>query len=325
MNTQANFAPTASVASRRNPVATKSSTQLLCWSIQRELWEYRSIYIAPLVVAAIYLFGYWLSLIWLPPQGVRENLIPSMRDITPLDAAHRLVPLAMPYAHAGMLTTFVAVLVAIFYSLDALYGERRDRSILFWKSLPVSDLITVLSKASIPLVILPLVVFAITVVVQLAMRLSSMAVLSLGSSGGAAILWRQLPLFEMQIVLLYGLVVMALWLAPIYAWLILVSGSARRAPFLWAVLPAVAIAVFEKIAFGTAHFGWLIQNRLFGFSAAAFDLTDKNGVPVDPHFIPINCLAPGRFLANPGLWLGLLVAALFLAAAVRIRRYRAPL
>ena len=66
-----------------------------------------------------------------------------------------------------------ALFVVIFYCLDALYGERRDRSILFWKSLPVSDLTTVLAKASIPLVVLPLVVFAITVAVQLAMLLLS--------------------------------------------------------------------------------------------------------------------------------------------------------
>ena len=71
----------------------------------------------------------------------------------------------------------VAFLVGIFYSLDALHGERRDRSILFWKSLPVSDLTTVLSKAVIPLVVLPLLVFAITVTLQFIMLMVSAAVL----------------------------------------------------------------------------------------------------------------------------------------------------
>ena len=61
----------------------------------------------------------------------------------------------------------------MFYCLDALYGERRDRSILFWKSLPVSDLTTVLSKASIPIVVLPLLTFAVTVATQLIMLLSA--------------------------------------------------------------------------------------------------------------------------------------------------------
>jgi hypothetical protein len=64
---------------------------------------------------------------------------------------------------------------------------------------------------------------------------------------------------------------------------------------------------------------------LFGFAAGAFDLKDKSGVPVDAHFIALAQLAPGRFLSTPSLWLGLIVAAALLAAAVRLRRYREPL
>ena len=98
-------------------------------------------------------------------------------------------------------TTFI---IGVFYCLDALYGERRDRSILFWKSLPVSDLTTVLSKASIPLVVLPLLTFAITVVTQLLMLLLSAAVLA--GSGLSVTPLTQLPLFQMSLVLLYHLV-----------------------------------------------------------------------------------------------------------------------
>jgi ABC-2 type transport system permease protein len=64
---------------------------------------------------------------------------------------------------------------------------------------------------------------------------------------------------------------------------------------------------------------------LLGFAAGAFDLKDKNGAPIDAHFIPLAQLAPGRFLSSPGLWIGLVFAAIFLAAAVRMRRYRDPL
>src|SRR5207245_2315921 len=103
--------------------------------------------------------------------------------------------------------------------LDALHGERRDRSILFWKSLPVSDLTTVLSKASIPLVVLPLLTFTITVAMQLIMLLLSSAVL-LGSGLNVATLWTQLSFVQMSLLLLYHLMtVHALWPAPIYGWL----------------------------------------------------------------------------------------------------------
>ena len=152
---------------------------------------------------------------------------------------------------AIMGTTFV---VAVFYCLDALHGERRDRSILFWKSLPVSDLTTVLSKAAIPLVVLPLLTFAITVLTQLIMALMSSAVL-LGSGLSVATLWAQLSLPQTWLALLYHLVtVHSLWYAPIFGWLILVSAWARRAPILWAALPLLAIALVEKIAFNTTHF-----------------------------------------------------------------------
>jgi ABC-2 type transport system permease protein len=324
MTTQSNAVPDSPPDSQAIPPAAMSETRPIYWSIRREIWENRSIYVAPLAVAAIYLLGFGISVIWLPPN-MREVWMPhTMREMAMLKAPDSLIGLAMPYSHAAMLIGLVAFLVGIFYSLDALHGERRDRSILFWKSLPVSDLTTVLSKASIPLVILPLIVFAVTLTLQQIMRLLSIAVLAV-SGGSAATLWTRLPLSEMELVTLYGTTVLVLWHAPIYCWFLLVSGWARRATFLWAVLPWVAIAVLENIAFHTSYLGSLLKDRLFGFGAAAFDLKDKNGVPIDTHFIPLAQLAPGRFLSNPSLWLGLVFAAACLVAAVRLRRYQEPI
>jgi ABC-2 type transport system permease protein len=314
MNTQSNAVPESSFDLQAIAPAAMSATRPMYWSVRRELWENRSIYIAPLAAAAIAMLGFLINLIGLPR---------SLRELAGLDPVHQRIELAIPYAHVGMLLTLTTFLVAVFYSLDALHGERRDRSILFWKSLPVSDRTTVLSKAIIPLLVLPPLVFAITVALQLIMLLLSIAVLAV-SGVGTATPWVP-PLFQMQVVLLYGLAVIALWHAPLYMWMLLVSSWVRRVPFLWAVLPLLAIGGFETIAFHTSYFGHLLQDRLFGFAAAAFDLKDKAGVPVDPHFIPLTQLAPGRFLSSPSLWVGLIVAAAFLAAAVRLRRYQGPI
>ena len=315
MTTQSNAVPQHPLDTLEIAPAAISPTQKLYWSVRRELWENRSIYIAPLAVAAVYMLGFLISLFWLPR---------SLRGLEALhDATPQPIALAMPYSHAAMLIMVVGLLVGIFYSLDALHGERRDRSILFWKSLPVSDLTTVLAKAIVPLAILPVLVFAITVTLQLIMLLVSAAVL-LFSGAGAATPWHP-PLFEMELVLLYSLTVLALWHAPLYMWLLLVSGWPRRATFLWAVLPPLALAALEFIAFHTSYLGSLLQDRLYGFAAAAFDLKDKAGVPLDPHFIPLEQLAPGRFLSSSSLWFGLIFAAIFFAAAVRLRRYREPL
>jgi ABC-2 type transport system permease protein len=297
-------------------IAATTASQPLYWSVRRELWENRSIYIAPLAVAALALSGFVFTLIH-PPKSKDMGLAAINPSFDPTG-------LAMPYSHAAMLLLLTAFIVVIFYCLDALYGERRDRSILFWKSLPVSDLTTVLAKASIPLVVLPLTVFAITVALQLTMLLLSAATL-LMIGGSVATWWRQLPLFQLQAVLLYTLAVVALWYAPIYAWLLLISAWARRTTFLWAVLPPMAIALVELIAFHTAHFGLLLRERFFGFAPKAFAFWKPDGSLIDPHFIPITQITPGRFLGSPGLWIGLVFAAVFLAAAVRLRRYREPI
>jgi ABC-2 type transport system permease protein len=314
MNTQSNAMPDSPLDAQAATPAVMSATRPMYWSIRRELWENRSIYLAPLAVAAVVLLGSLISLIALPR---------SMREVATMDPMHQPAMLAHPYAHIAMLLLLTQLLVGFFYCLDALHGERRDRSILFWKSLPVSDLTTVLSKASVPFVILPLITFVTIVVLQWIMLMLS-SVVVLATRTGAAMMWARLPLFQMQLVLLYGLTVLSLWHAPIYAWLLLVSGWARRAAILWAVLPFLAIAIFEKIAFHTSYFGSLLKNRLFGFASDAFAIPAP-GTPVDPHYIPLALLTPGRFLVSPGLWIGLALAAIFLAAAVRLRHYREPI
>jgi ABC-2 type transport system permease protein len=280
-----------------------SATQALLWSVRRELWENRSIYLAPLAVAVVMLFGF---------------LIATMGRAMSMDPARRAAALAEPNDFAALVIMGTAFIVGIFYSLEALHGERRDRSILFWKSLPVSDLTTVLSKASIPLVVLPLLSFALTVATQWIMLLLSTAVL-LGSGLSIAPLWSHMPLFQMWLMLLYHLVaVHVLWYAPIYGWLLLVSGWARRAAFLWAALPWLALGIVEKLAFNTSHFAAWVGYRVSGDAAGGSFTGDS--VSMDP----LMHLTPGKFLITPGLWIGLAVFAACIAAAVRLRRYQGP-
>lgn len=294
-----------------------SATRPFYWSVRRELWEYRSIYLAPLAVAAVYFIGFLVGL---------RNLPRNMRAMTVLAPVLQPAMLAQLYSHAAMLLLLTTLIVTVFYCLNALHGERSDRSILFWKSLPVSDLTTVLAKASIPLAVLPLVVFATTVVLQWIMLLvSSVALLVGGAGAGAATQWSRLPLLQMEMVLLYALVGATLWYAPIYCWLLLVSGWARRAAFLWAVLPPLALGIFERIAFHTSYIHAIARERFIGFAHYAFALQMPDGSMIDPHLIPTSQLTPERFLSSPSLWIGLTVAAAFLAGAVRLRRYREPI
>jgi ABC-2 type transport system permease protein len=316
MSAPSNAMPDSSLGSQSISPAVIPPGRLLYWSVRRELWESRSIYIAPLAVAALTLFGFLISTVRLPEK---------MRAALALNPMQQRELIEQPYDFAALLIMGSSFIVAIFYCLDALHGERRDRSILFWKSLPVSDLTTVLAKASIPLVVLPLLTFAITVVIQFIMLLLSTAVL-LASSVSVTTLWTQLPLFQMSLTLLYHLLAIhALWYAPIFGWLLLVSAWARRLAFLWAALPLLAIAAVEKIAFNTSHFGAMLGNRITGgpegasFPAGGMSPAGRMSMDWLAH------LALGQFLIRPGLWIGLAITAAFLAAAVRLRRYRGPI
>jgi ABC-2 type transport system permease protein len=310
MNTESNAIPGSAVASPAVPLAAIPATRQLYWAVRREVWENRSIYLAPLAVAGVFLFGFLISMVRLPAR---------LRAAAALDPVQQHHLVAQPYFFVAGVLMLTTLAVGVFYSLDALYGERRDRSILFWKSLPVSDLTTVLSKVITPVVILPLVTFAVSVAAQSIMLLVS-TVVSLGSGLGVPAVWAHGALFQSWPMLLHHLVIVhGLWYAPIYGWLILVSAWARRAPFLWATLPLLAIGVVEKVAFNTSYFGAMLARRMMGGPGGDEFMAGSLSMHPLVHF------TPAAFLISPGLWLGLALCGAFLAAAVRLRRYRDPI
>jgi ABC-2 type transport system permease protein len=309
MSSPSNVVPESGLEAQAAAVAIPVGRQL-DWSVRRELWENRSIYLAPAAVAAFTLLGFLISVRHLPSR---------MREAIALDPMQQREIIERPLDFAALLIMGVALLVAIFYCLDALYGERRDRSILFWKSLPVSDLTTVLAKASIPILVLPLVAFGVTMIAQGIMLLVSRAVLA-GSGVNTEAIWNHISFSHISMMLLYHLVAIHGFLyAPFYGWLLLVSAWARRLPILWAALPPVALGVFEKIAFNTSYFAGWLMGRLGGGSDGAAPA--PGSMSMDALTRPL----PGQFLANPDLWVGLALTAGFLAIAVRLRRDRGPI
>jgi ABC-2 type transport system permease protein len=289
--------------------APMSDTRPLYWSVRRELWENRSVYLAPLIVAAIVLLASFAGTVGLPKR---------IRNASSLDPVKLHVAVVKPFHLLPAAIMFTSFLVGMFFSLEALYGERRERSILFWKSLPVSDRTTVLSKAGIPFLVLPLIAFALSVVGQFILLLWSTMVL-LANGVSPALLFAELQLFQGWVVMLYGLTVHVLWFAPIYGWFMLISSWARRAPFLWAVLPVLTVSAVERIVFNTWSFMQLLQYRVTGAMKLAFS---AGGQHVIDRFSQLD---PLTFLSSAGLWSGLVFAAAFLVLAVRLRRYREPI
>ena len=302
MNTHAlSDAPVQSRAVPDVPVARR-----FYWLIRREILENRSIYLAPLAVMPFVVIGFTLHLGSLPRQ---------LREAAALDPMHQQAILQEPYTAAALLLMFIGVLVAVFYCVDALYGDRRDRSILFWKSLPVSDLETVLAKASIPMVVIPLVTFVATFSTHLLiLTMSSMRLAGTGLS-----LWPQLAFGQMTWILFYHLLIgHGFWFAPFWGWFLLASAWARRAPFLWATVPLLALGLLEQIAFHTTGFARWLQYRFTGGPVTGTHTHET---------LTIASVTPGswsQFLTSPGFWFGLALTAVFLALAVHFRRQRGP-
>jgi ABC-2 type transport system permease protein len=129
----------------------------------------------------------------------------------------------------------------------------------------------------------------------------------------------------MSLMLLYHLVgIHGLWYAPIYGWMLLVSAWARRAAFLWATLPLLAIGIVEKIAFSTFHFANMLGYRLSG-GGEEHPGTKAVGMAAGISTLLMPDLSLRQFLMSPSLWLGLALTAAFLFAAIRLRRNREPI
>jgi ABC-2 type transport system permease protein len=218
--------------------------------------------------------------------------------------------------------------IIFFYAIDSLYADRRDRSVLFWKSLPLSDAETVLSKFAVAAVVIPLVGLAATVVTQFVMAAGGSAKLALaGEAAGFA--WEPRALFGGIGIAIVWCVTAILWYAPVVGYLMLASAWAPRAPFLWAVLPPVALWIIEAVVMRSEHVGDFITERLF---VLPFLLRLHGGEPghVEPpedqeleHLLSIDLYGLfAEFYRTPELWLGVVAAALLVAAAIWVRRYR---
>jgi len=295
-----------------NAVVTASKpaswTDNFVWLIKRELWEHKALYIAPLIVAALVIAGTLLSL-----NTVSETLA----TLDTLTDKQRLGIRMAGYFVTSTLFMLVMSVVTANYALDALYAERRDRSMLFWKSLPISDIETVVSKLAVAAVLAPLIAIVMSLLTQLVM-FTLLGFASLYAGHGFSLPWQGIAVGDVMGLLLFGALVQTLWYLPLWAYCLLASAWAQRAPFLWAVLPPVVLSLVESVVFGTHYVRTVCIQRL----NAIFPLSiNSNQIgPESPRLDEM--LNPGALLASPAMWIGLVIAGALIAATVWVRRYR---
>lgn len=221
--------------------------------------------------------------------------------------AERVAPFNALLAVINVLMSLVLVVVTVNYLLGSLYDDRRDRSILFWKSMPVSEWEVVLSKLLVALIVAPLVYLAATVLIQLASTGVAMLVVWRMDKDPFELVLGNLQFGRLLAQQVGGWLVTALWVAPIYAWLLAASAVARRSPFLTAVVPVVVLVLLEELLFGSDYLRTAIGNHIPQVgTAGGFHL-------FGPEWSALSLLS----LAG-----GLATAAALVAAAVWLRRHR---
>jgi len=268
--------------------------------VRRELWEHGSLVWAPLAMALTIIV---VSLVSGMVKGSVDIDLGEARPLPELfgDAEKQRGIFKLVMAGLVLPQLLVAFVVVFFYLLDCLFTERRDRSILFWKSLPVSDAKTVLSKLFVALVAVPLWSWALSLVVGLVVFGVVAAQVS-GTPAAGLGTWHGVTWLAVQASLLGKLAIGVLWYLPVAGWLLLVSVLAKRAPFLWATLPFLVLSLAERIALGSNVVGALVAQRLFGFREE------------------VSLMSEFPLLASPGLWIGVAVGAALVYAAIRVRR-----
>ncbi len=277
------------------------------WLVRREFWENKAIWVLPAAVGILMVVASLFGRIEIAMLSATEHRS-AVADVMFLVAIGGIF-----WATMGI--------YASWYLLDCLYADRKDRSVLFFKSMPVSDLATVLSKLFVGVVAIPLVYFAAADVSALMMAfvISVRTRLLFGAS-----LWRPELWLQQQVLWLYLIATSALWYLPVVGWLMLVSAWAKRAVILQAILPPLAIMLVEQLFLRTHYTSLLFRDRLLGGGYAAlhhpihWSLSEGDMTP-GVWQLP----DPLGFLSSVDVWIGIVVGVLFIAGAVQLRMRRA--
>ena len=283
------------------------------WLVRREFWENRAIWMIPAVI------GGFMVLIALFGRVDLMSISPQM----PVQAVGGGFLLAVG-------ATFFAVMsiYSTWYLLDCLYADRKDRSVLFWKSMPISDTTTVLSKLATALIVIPAVYFAGADLTTLIMAFI-VSVRWSASIDGA--LWHANLWLQLQTLWLYMIATTALWYLPIAAYLLVVSAWAKRAVMLWSLLPPLTLVLGERWFFDSHVIADVLGKRLLGYPAQAF--RDDPGssswvttvVDNDTITTPISIWGffnVGGFFSSAETWIGAAVGVALIVCAIQLRTRR---
>jgi ABC-2 type transport system permease protein len=266
--------------------------------IKREIWEHRSIYVTPIAIAVIVSLVSLAGMVTVSAFDKEVNMALFGASNIAGDAERRAA-LTVFFLGTSWVFLFALAILTTFYALDCLYAERKDKSILFWRSLPVTDAETVVSKLLTAVIVLPLFTVAAIIVTHLVNWAAALIVT----------------------------VACAVWMSPLIGWFLFVSAFTKRSPMLMAFMPLIIIPIIEWIFFRSKVFASAVFGR--GEMIPLFNemdierFFDEERMKVNEEIVSLLAhIDIGKFLVSPSVWAGVVVCGLFATAAIYVRRYR---
>lgn len=294
--------------------------------IKREIWEHRSIYVTPLAIASIVTLGTLAAIIF--ASGFAHELDMAIFGATNIAGdAERRMALTGFFVGTSWLFVLALMVLIVFYSLDSLYAERKDKSILFWRSMPVTDAEAVISKLLTAIFVIPLATFVAMIGTHIInLIITSIWVATKGGDVGHLI-WGSVPLFSDWLAALIVIVAGTLWMSPLVGWFLFVSAYTKRSPLLMAFLPLVLIPLIELIFFRSHYFAETVLGRPASIpllrNMDLGDFFDSDSLHVSDQMASLlGHLDVARFISSPSVWAGIVACGLLTTGAIYVRRFR---
>jgi len=294
--------------------------------IKRELWEHRSIYVTPAAISVIVTLGV-LAMLMLASGFAKELDVAIFGAQNLAGDDERRVALTGFFVGTSWVFLVALMFLTVFYSLDCLYAERKDKSILFWRSMPATDAETVISKLLTAAIVIPAIsAVGIWVTHLINMIVTSIWVSAKGGDAGVLI-WGSLSIFDNWLAALIVVVASGIWMSPFIAWFLFVSTWAKRMPLLMAFMPPIVLGLLEWIVFRSQYFFTTLGERgdmtpLFHHLSLERFFEEEQWRDGGENISLLEHIDLVGFFTSFGLWSGLVVCGILTTAAIYVRRYR---
>jgi len=302
------------------------------WALmRRELWESPVAFKwTPIGIGIFLIFLSILSfIIYTQFDASLASLYDGLRLLADRSAENRGLAVKAGLFSVAALFFQLMLLIILFYLSGSLYDDRKDRSILFWKSLPVSDSLTVASKLLTACLLVPAMFLLAIMATQLVLLLFASILSLMAGLNPFSLFILPAGLPRLWSVMAAGLLVQALWLLPIYAWIAFCSSWAPRLPILIAFGIPAGIALIQhswslatSFTLPATNIGWIILQRL-GSGALPSNVNIEIGSTSNMNFDENTFMSFAHLvdvLLDPAMWIGLLIAAFFITGAIWFRR-----